>query len=745
MKLILWALLFTITLAPTYAFGLVYKVENGLAYTDLGAGELAPKVQVSIWRPGEDAPYSTAAIVEVTDSFATFAASGTRVGDRVRTGAPSPDELLFVHLSDTHFGLAKGTENSLAIVRELKASDLNPAFALVGGDLTDRGQEDQFAQSRALLALPFPVYPVPGNHDLRWATGGKELYKKWWGQPYYTFTHGPYKFIGLDSSIRMEQYGHIEKQQLQWLRGELQGKEEKIVFLHHPIVRGSNIGQKMVDNEAEVLELLAAGQMRLLLVSHLHNFQFWQAQGIPALVGPAALGGEYLVLNLSSQRTTIYRKRVGGGLSLEQSFTASPKAQFQVTLPQDKESWEGAIPIEVILPAACGTLTIAVDGKRELAMALDPQGAEVPWQTALTGNWTVGWHTLSLRYEEEGGIFSQAERSFFYQPSSSSPRLKWELQARGDLQAGPAVSPDRLLVTTLNGWAQCFAREDGKLLWERQLASPLPGGALWARNAFYLGSEAGGFYSFTKEGALRWSVVLEGGVLVEPVLAGNLVLVGAGEELVALEAQTGSVRWQKKLGGLIEAAPYVEGGTVYATSWEGSVLALRLADGEPLWQRKLDQGIYAPGGASPSLIDGVLLVAGPRKIWGLDPKTGSVRWQLAEKLLYAPLNTEVGKLQVAGTLNRQLVGITTGGGRVWEQATGDIFTGPPPVGGGGVAYQVALGGNLYRLWGEENLAAQPILRVGDGFILGKPFFDGTQIYFTSLDGKVAVWNLDEGK
>ena len=206
-----------------------------------------------------------------------------------------------------------------------------------------------------------------------------------------------------------------------------------------------------------------------------------------------------------------------------------------------------------------------------------------------------------------------------------------------------------------------------------------------------------------------------------------------------------SVRWQKKLGGLIEAAPYVEGGTVYATSWEGSVLALRLADGEPLWQRKLDQGIYAPGGASPSLIDGVLLVAGPRKIWGLDPKTGSVRWQLAEKLLYAPLNTEVGKLQVAGTLNRQLVGITTGGGRVWEQATGDIFTGPPPVGGGGVAYQVALGGNLYRLWGEENLAAQPILRVGDGFILGKPFFDGTQIYFTSLDGKVAVWNLDEGK
>lgn len=386
-----------------------------------------------------------------------------------------------------------------------------------------------------------------------------------------------------------------------------------------------------------------------------------------------------------------------------------------------------------------------MDGKRELAVALEPQGDEIPWQTTLAGNWTAGWHTLSLRFEEEGGIFSQAERSFFYRPPSPGPSLKWETQARGDLQAGPAVADDRLLVTTLNGWAQCYAREDGKLLWERQLASPLPGGALWGRNAFYLGSEAGGFYSFTKEGALRWSVVFTGGVLVEPVLAGNLVLVGAGENLVALEAQTGSVRWQKKLGGLIEAAPIVAGGTVYATSWEGSVHALRLADGESLWQRKLDQGIYAPGAASPSLVAEVLIVAGPRKIWGLDPKTGLVRWQLEEKLLYAPLNTGVGKLQVAGTLNRQLIGITSQGARIWEQATGDIFTGPPPVGGGEVAYQVALGGTLYRLWNEEGLSSQPILRVGDGFILGKPFFRGTQLYFTSLDGKVAVWNLDEGK
>lgn len=748
MRRIIWGLFITmLALTPASCFGLVYKVEPNLAYTDLGAGDLTPGTEVFLYRPGEATYYSTATIGEVTASYATFAAAQVKVGDRVRTTVADPGELIFVYLADTHFGLAKGTQNSLAIIEELKGSSLAPAFALIGGDITDRGQSHQFAQSRALLSLPFPVYPVPGNHDLRWAEGGKELYRKWWRQPYYSFTQGPYKFLALDSSIRMEQYGHIETQQLEWLEKELQGDEEKIVFLHHPIIRGSNLGQKMVDNQAQVLELLSRSQTRLLLSSHLHNFQFWQAGGISSAVSPGALNGEYLVVNLNRDRTTIYTKRVGQELVLEKSYLNPQKAELKVITPAPGEKWEGAIPVEVVLPQdSRGNLTIAVDGNRELTMALEAKGDQIPWQTTLSGNWTVGWHTLSLRYQEESGAHLEEQRSFFYQPPAPSPSLRWETRAGGDLQAGPALTPDSLLVTTLNGWVECFAREDGKLLWKRQLGSPLPGGAAWGKNAFYLGSEAGGFYSFTAAGALRWSLVLEGSVLTKPVLADNLVLAGAGQNLVAIESQTGTVRWQKNLGGLIEAPPLVIGNTVYITSWEGSVLALRLADGEPLWQRKLDLGIYAPGGASPAMANGILVVPTPRKIWGLEPKNGGVLWQLEEKLLYAPLGTKVGNLQVAGTLNRQLIGITPGGIKAWEKSTEDIFTGTSPVGGGKEAYQVALGGTLYRLWDEAGLNSQPLLRVGDGFILGDPFFDGTHIYFTSLDGKIAVWNLfSEGR
>jgi outer membrane protein assembly factor BamB/predicted MPP superfamily phosphohydrolase len=747
-KKILWGLVLSwFALASCFAFGLVYKKEGNLAYTDLGAGDLALGTRVYIFRPNQNYPYTTATIRQVAQTYATFFSDEVQVGDRVRTDSNPPldDELIFVHLADTHFGTARGTQNSLRIIAELKDSPISPAFVLVGGDITDQGTREHFSQSQVLRSLPYPVYTVPGNHDLRWAEGGKELYRKWWGDPYYSFQAGTYKFIALDSSIRMEQYGHVEKAQLDWLAEELKDDKEKILFLHHPVARGSNSGQVIVDNEAEVLNLLSRGKARLLISSHLHNYQFRQANGVFAVVSPAAINEEYLIVNLSGGRTTIFTKQLGGEFVLRHSFTSPSSDQLKILSPQQKSRWQGAVPLELVLVGnSSGTLEIAVDDKKELSVSIEARGQEVPWQTLLLGDWTAGWHKLSVRYQTKTGYWEE-QRSFFFQPAQPSPKLSWEFQAKGDLQAGPAASPETLLVTTLNGWVQCLDRQDGSLLWERHLGSPLVGGAAWGDGAFYLGSEAGGFYSFTEAGALRWSLTLDGSILTRPVLADNLVLVGAGTKLVAVEAQTGNIRWQKDLGGLIEAPPLVVGNMVYATSWEGSIAALRLADGRQSWLQKLDMGIYAPGGATPALADGVLLVSTPRRIWGLNPKDGSALWQLEEKLLYAPLGTNIGGLQVAGTLNRELIGINIRGAKLWQMQVPDLFTGPGPVGSGEKAYQVALSGTVYQLWHEAGLKAQPILKVGNGFVLGEPFYDGSQIYFTDLSGKVAAWKLNDGR
>ncbi|HOB21227.1 MAG TPA: hypothetical protein PKI30_00070, partial [Bacillota bacterium] len=110
MKKILWGLVLSwFALASCFAFGLVYKKEGNLAYTDLGAGDLALGTRVYIFRPNQNYPYTTATIRQVAQTYATFFSDEVQVGDRVRTDSNPPldDELLFVHLADTHFGTAQ--------------------------------------------------------------------------------------------------------------------------------------------------------------------------------------------------------------------------------------------------------------------------------------------------------------------------------------------------------------------------------------------------------------------------------------------------------------------------------------------------------------------------------------------------------------------------------------------------------------------------------------------------------------
>ena len=73
-----------------------------------------------------------------------------------------------------------------------------------------------------------------GQKGVKSCTGNGEVIH------YYSFQAGTYKFIALDSSIRMEKYGHVEKAQPDWLvEVSLKTSKEKILFLHHPVAKAT--------------------------------------------------------------------------------------------------------------------------------------------------------------------------------------------------------------------------------------------------------------------------------------------------------------------------------------------------------------------------------------------------------------------------------------------------------------------------------------------------------------------------
>ena len=108
-------------------------------------------------------------------------------------------------LGDLHFGSARGAEHAQAAIDDLNASGAELVIQL--GDLTDRGDRDQYEAATAALArLQMPVTTMMGNHDVFSFTEekllGKELYSESFGRAAdgVILEHKGVKFCVLDSA-----------------------------------------------------------------------------------------------------------------------------------------------------------------------------------------------------------------------------------------------------------------------------------------------------------------------------------------------------------------------------------------------------------------------------------------------------------------------------------------------------------------------------------------------------------------
>ncbi|MBF1999686.1 MAG: metallophosphoesterase [Synechococcales cyanobacterium M58_A2018_015] len=184
------------------------------------------------------------------------------------------------------------------VLQQLEPLDLD--FLLLPGDLTQHGEiENHTWLAQRLAQLPYPVYVVPGNHDVvqlyptQRSIGLADFPRYYepfgYSDPtclYYSHEILPgVRLIGLNSNAFDAQgqqigTGHIDAVQLNWLKQELsQRKEDELVLVmvHHNLIEHlpgqsrSLLGRRyMTDNAPEVLRLLRNAGVQLLFTGHLH-------------------------------------------------------------------------------------------------------------------------------------------------------------------------------------------------------------------------------------------------------------------------------------------------------------------------------------------------------------------------------------------------------------------------------------------------------------------------------------------
>src|SRR5579871_943901 len=102
-----------------------------------------------------------------------------------------PGSFSFITITDTHQTADGSTEPLRALVSEATNAPQRPAFIIHTGDVTESGKQaeyDRFKQAVAPLdRAGIKFYAVPGHHDVRWSTDGKETFARAFGKLYQSF------------------------------------------------------------------------------------------------------------------------------------------------------------------------------------------------------------------------------------------------------------------------------------------------------------------------------------------------------------------------------------------------------------------------------------------------------------------------------------------------------------------------------------------------------------------------------
>lgn len=244
--------------------------------------------------------------------------------------------------------------------------------------------------------------------------------------------------------------------------------------------------------------------------------------------------------------------------------------------------------------------------------------------------------------------------------ASSAPTLEtlaWKFRAGGRVISSPAVVGTTVYVASTNGSLYAVDRASGTQRWKFDTRGAIASSPAVVGGLVYISSADGNVYAVDAEsGTQRWVFATKGerrftapGIhgaqpktermpdpfdvfLSSPTVLNGVVYIGSGDQnLYALDAATGALRWSFATGDVVHATPAVANGVVYVGSWDRNLYALDASNGRERWRYTTgnDTVIYNQIGiaSSAAVIDGVVLVGGrDGKFHAVDAQTGQPKW-----------------------------------------------------------------------------------------------------------------------
>jgi outer membrane protein assembly factor BamB len=281
---------------------------------------------------------------------------------------------------------------------------------------------------------------------------------------------------------------------------------------------------------------------------------------------------------------------------------------------------------------------------------------------------------------------------------------------------GIAASGSAIFVATGFGELVALDAGTGNRIWSFEMSAPAHSAPTAAAGKVFVVSATNVLHAVNQaDGTEAWQypgIPETAGVLsaASPAVSGGIVVVPySSGEIIAFDTEAGQTKWAdavvrstrtQAVSGLtdVAASPVIYDGIVYATGVSGRTIAVRLSDGERLWEENI-------GSASTPAVSGnaLFIVDLSDDLIALDRTTGKAFWRTAlptvrKKRFYSVWAgpTLAGNVLWAVSNDRKMVGV--------DPATGNIIV-DRQLPSAAYIKPIAAGGQLLVLASDGSLAA----------------------------------------
>lgn len=676
------------------------------------------------------------------------------------------ESFVFLTLADSRESVKGDKEPLRKFGKVALDMEVRPAFAVATGDITETGSNEEYAQFKEgiaeMLERKIDFHPVPGVRDVQWSRDGKEGFVKAFGKLYRSFDYASNHFILLDSTVAFHSLGHFDKAELDWLDKDLKRTKPDtpiFVFLHHAIGRESP-EYRSIDNEYDLLKRLQGKNVVAIFTGNGSRDLEWKTNGIETFMSKGLAQGSYYKISVTPLLATVdrvYTKTAGPEFHFVIPITRHSKPSLLRAGWDDPDNpfLERKRPAVTLEPRA-----VSDNPDREKSEYRIDEGAWKPmtkdardiWRdTFQTKGIAVGVHTASVRLTTSSNVPLSDELIFEIERESSEPTRRWAINLDGPIQSSPLVSGDTVYCSALDGKLYALSTDKGKKRWTFPTKAPIYGSPILDENTIFIASSDHFLYAVDAvSGKMKWKYDSGEVLLSTPAVANGVACIGGDGKIIGLDAKTGLPKWETPADSFFQSKATTDGTSFYLAGSNNNLFALDALTGKVRWSKQFGKSRFvSPAVASPCVSDGrVYLCTKDNALYSLNAVNGEVIWAVkspregdafgesspvvVNKRLYIAGNGENGDVYC--------LNLKDGSAR-WQTPTGQQFYDS--------SVRIAPDGNSLaimgvrgkcsvlscesgkKLWGYE---------LGPGNVFSTPEYDGKSLYTVTMANDVQAIN-----